>query len=167
MDTSAGLLGNVALYLDHDLALRQRLIDDPSLMPKATEEFLRHDSPAYGLYRTVTRDEVFHGQQLRKGDKAILMFPAAGLDPAKYDRPNEVDIDRTANRHMAFGLGPHRCLGSHHARLIFEISVGEVLRRLPDYRVSGEVLRFKDAGDVYGLCSMPVTFTPGPRSTTA
>lgn len=166
MDTTAGLTGNAALYLAGDPDLRQRLGDDPSLLPRATEEFLRHDSPAFGLYRTVTRDAVFHDQQLHEHDAAVLMFPAAGRDPHMFDRPDEVDIDRTPNRHMAFGMGAHRCLGSHHARVMFQVMIGEVLRRLPDYELAGEVQRFKDAGDVYAVRNLPVTFTPGKRSTT-
>lgn len=163
MDTTAGLTGNVIELLDQRPDLRQRLIDDPSLIPQATEEFLRHESPSYGLYRTVTRDVEFHGQPLRKGEKVILMFPAAGLDPAAFDDPEAVDFERTGNRHMAFGLGPHRCLGSHHARLMFQVMLGEILTRMPDFRISGDVVRFKDAGDVYAIRNLPVTFTPGPR----
>jgi cytochrome P450 len=163
MDTTAGLSGNVIELLERQPELRQQLIDNPSLWPKATEEFLRHESPSYGLYRTVTRDETFHGQALRKGDKAILMFPAAGLDPARFENAEDVSFDRDGNRHMAFGLGPHRCLGSHHARIMFQVMLSEVLRRLPDFTISGDIVRFKDAGDVYAIRSLPVTFTPGMR----
>ncbi len=165
MDTTAGLTGNVIELLDGRPDLRQQLIDNPGLMPKATEEFLRRESPSYGLYRTVTRDTVFHGQPLKKGDKAMLMFPAAGLDPVEFPDPEGVNFEREGNRHMAFGLGPHRCLGSHHARVMFQVMLGEILRRLPDFRISGDVVRFKDAGDVYAIRNLPITFTPGTRST--
>ena len=121
MDTTAGLTGNVIVELDRRPELRQQLIDDPALIGAATEEFLRHDSPSFGLYRTVTRDAVFHGEQLRRGDRAILMFPAAGLDPATFEDPDTIDFVRTSNRHMAFGLGAHRCLGSHHAWIMFRV----------------------------------------------
>ena len=164
MDTTAGLTGNVIALLDQRHDLRQQLIDDPSLWPTALEEFLRHDSPSYGLYRTVTRDAVFHGEQLRKGERVVLMFPAAGLDPNVYPDPDGIDLRRTGNRHMAFGLGPHRCLGSHHARVMSTVMLSEVLRRMPDFRVAGELHRFADAGDVYAIKSLPLTFTPGPRS---
>lgn len=165
MDTTAGLTGNVIELLDQRHDLRQRLIAEPALLPQATEEFLRHESPSYGLYRTVTRDVVFHGQALRQGEKVLLMFPAAGLDPVAFDNPEVVDFEREGNRHMAFGLGPHRCLGSHHARLMFQVMLGEVLRRLADFRISGPVERFRDAGDVYAIRHLPITFTPGRRST--
>ena len=166
MDTTAGLTGNVIVELDRDDALRRRLIDDPASLPRATEEFLRHDSPAFGLTRTVTRDAVFHGQSLRKGERVVLLFPAAGWDPGVFTDPETIDFDRTSNRHMAFGLGPHRCLGSHHARVMFQVMLSEVLRRLPDFRIEGDLVRFEDAGDVYAVKHLPVVFTPGPRSTT-
>jgi cytochrome P450 len=165
MDTTAGLTGNVIELLDQRHDLRQELIDDPSLIPAATEEFLRHESPSYGLYRTVTRDAVFHGQPLAKGDRVILMFPAAGLDPSAFDNPEEISFERTSNRHMAFGLGAHRCLGSHHARVMFKVMLAEILQRLPDFRIDGKVERFKDAGDVYAIRRLPISFTPGLRST--
>jgi cytochrome P450 len=164
MDTTAGLTGNVIELLDQRPDLRQRLINDPELPSEVIEEFLRHESPSYGLYRTVTRDTVFHGQPLRKGDKAMLMFPAAGLDPEKFADPEAVDFERTGNRHMAFGLGAHRCLGSHHARVMFRVMLSEILRRMPDFAIAGPVVRFEDAGDVYAIRNLPVTFTPGPRS---
>jgi cytochrome P450 len=91
------------------------------------------------------------------------MFPAAGLDPAVFADPEAVDFERTGNRHMAFGLGAHRCLGSHHARVMFRVMLEQVLERMPDCRISGEVVRFKDAGDVYAIRSLPISFTPGPR----
>ena len=164
MDTTAGLTGNVIELLDQRADLRRQLIDDPSIMPSAVEELLRFESPSYGLYRRVTRDTVFHGQPLREGDRVILMFPAAGLDPAAFERADEIDFARTGNRHMAFGLGPHRCLGSHHGRMMFRVMLSEILLRLPDFRVSDDVVRFKDAGDVYAIRNLPITFTPGARS---
>ena len=167
MDTTAGLTGNVIEILDTDHALRQRLADDPALIMSATEEFLRHESPSYGLYRTITRDAEFHGQQLRAGERVMLMFPAAGLDPATFEDVEAVDIDRAGNRHMGFGLGPHRCLGSHHARVMFRVMLEEVLRRLPDFRIVGSPQRFHDAGDVYAIRHLQVAFTPGPRSNPA
>jgi cytochrome P450 len=165
MDTTAGLTGNVIVELDARPDLRRQLVDDPALIAQAIEEFLRYDSPSFGLYRTVTRDTVFHGEQLHEGDRVILMFPAAGLDPAAFERPDEIDFTRTSNRHMAFGLGAHRCLGSHHARVMFRVMLQEVLARMPDFRISGPVVRFEDAGDVYAVRELPVEFTPGRRRT--
>jgi cytochrome P450 len=164
MDTTAGATGNTMLDIDRDPKLRKQLLDDLDFIPKAIEEFLRVDGPAFGLYRTVARDEEFYGQPLRKGERVMFMFPAANRDPKMFPDPETIDIKRTNNRHMAFGMGPHRCLGSHHARIFFSTMLREVLTRLPDFTVQRDrVERFHDSGDVYAVRSLPVTFTPGPR----
>jgi cytochrome P450 len=164
MDTTAGLTGNSTLRLAADPALRQRLIDDPSVLDAATEEFLRHDTPTQGIGRVVRRDTEFHGRQLKKDDRVFLMFAAANRDPAVFDHPDDLDLDRPDNRHMAFALGPHRCIGSNFARLMFKVMITELLARLPDFEVSGDVVRYADAGDVYAVKHLHVRFTPGPRS---
>jgi cytochrome P450 len=163
MDTTAGFTGNVLAVLDKRPDLQQQIIDDPSSLSRATEELLRRESPAPS-YRTVTRDAVFHGQQLRKGDRVLMMFGAAGLDPAVFNAPDEIHFERTSNRHMAFGVGPHRCLGSHHARVMFGVMISEILKRIPDYKVAGDIVRFKDAGNVWAVRSLPIHFTPGRKS---
>jgi cytochrome P450 len=163
MDTTAGLTGNSLLRIERDPALRQRLIDEPELMRSATEEFLRHDTPTQGIARVVRKDTVFHGRQLKAGDRVFLMYAAANRDPKTFKDPEEIILDREPNRHMAFALGVHRCVGSNFARAMFKIMVTEVLRRLPDFHLAGEVVRYPDAGDVYGVEHLPVTFTPGPR----
>ncbi|WP_322754189.1 cytochrome P450 [Frankia sp. Cas3] len=163
MDTTSGLTGNVLVRLDEDRALRQRLADSPELLVGATEEFLRHDTPTQGLARIVTRDATFHGRELHAGDRVLLMYAAANRDPAVFDHPDDIDLDRSETRHLAFGAGKHRCLGSNYARVMFRVMMDEILRRLPDYRISGEVVRFADAGDVYAVRTLPIAFTPGPR----
>lgn len=162
MDTTAGLTGNAMLAIDKDPELRRRLIEDPAVLDSATEEFLRHGTPSQGLTRVVTRDAEFHGRQLKAGDRAILMYAAANRDPAVFDRPDEVVLDRPSNRHMAFALGVHRCLGSNFARVMFKTMISEVLRRMPDVHVAGPIERLPDAGDVYAVKHLPVRFTPGP-----
>ena len=78
--------------------------------------------------------------------------------------PDVIDFDRSPNRHVAFGVGPHRCLGSNHARLMFQVMISEILERLPDFEINGNVEYFPDAGDVHAVESLPVRFTPGPHS---
>jgi cytochrome P450 len=163
MDTTAGLTGNAFLRIDADPALRRRLVEDPDVLDRSTEEFLRHDTPTQGLARIVTRDAEFHGRQLRKGDRVLLMYAAANRDPGVFDRPGVIDFDRAENRHLAFGLGLHRCLGSNFARVMFRVMITETLRRMPDIRISGQVERYPDAGDVYAVRNLPVRFTPGSR----
>lgn len=164
MDTTAGLTGNAFLRIAADDRLRERLIGaDAKTLDRATEEFLRHDTPTQGLTRVVTRDTEFHGRELKQGDRVMVMFAAANRDPDKFDRPDVVDIDRPANQHVAFSLGHHRCLGSNFARLMFQVMISEVLRRMPDVQIAGPVERIADAGDVYAVKHLPVAFTAGRR----
>jgi cytochrome P450 len=165
MDTTSGLTGNVLLRLCEDDGLRRRLVAEPALISEGTEEFLRLFTPTMGLARTITRDAEFHGQQLKKGDHAILMWSAANRDPAVFEAPEDLDLHRgNARKHMSFGVGIHRCLGSHFARMMFQVMLDQILRRLPDFQLAGHPERFDDAGDVYAVRKLPVTFTPGTRS---
>jgi cytochrome P450 len=164
MDTTSGFTGNVLLRLCQDLQLRRQLIADPELIKKGTDELLRLYSPTLGLARTVSRDAEFHGQPLCAGDRAILMWGAANRDPAMFDDPDTLDLARpNAKKHMSFGVGIHRCLGSHYAKMMFQVMLGQVLKRLPDFELAGEPERFADAGEVYAVRKLPVRFTPGPR----
>jgi cytochrome P450 len=166
MDTTAGVTGNSIMELDQNPALRQQMIDELDQIPRAIEEFLRKDGPQGGLYRRLTRDVDFHGQPMKKGDRVLMMYWAANRDPDMFPDPETIDTHRTHNRHMTFGLGPHRCLGSHHARLMFGTMLRELLTRLPDFKVvHDQVRRFDDCGGVYAIRYLPVTFTPGKRST--
>jgi cytochrome P450 len=164
MDTTSGVTGNSLLLIDKDPALRQQLIDEIDHMPKAIEEFLRIAGPGGGLYRRVTADAEFHGEQLTEGERVLMMFWAANRDPEAFPDPETVDIHRKNNRHMAFGLGPHRCLGSHHARSMFSTLLTGIFTRLPDFKVDWDnVERFEDCGSVYAVRHLPVTFTPGKK----
>lgn len=166
MDTTSGVTGNTVLLIDQDPKLRQQLIDEVDSIPTAIEEFLRIAGPGGGLYRRVTRDTEFHGEQLSAGDRVLMMYWAANRDPEAFPDPETVDIHRTRNRHMAFGLGPHRCLGSHHARRMFATLLRNIVTRIPDFKVQWDgVERFEDCGSVYAVRHLPVTFTPGKRST--
>ncbi len=166
MDTTSGVTGNSILIIDQDPALRQQLIDEIDFMPKAIEEFLRYCGPGGGLYRRLTADTEFHGQEMKKDDRVLMMFWAANRDPKMFPDPEKVDIHRTSNRHMAFGMGAHRCLGSHHARLMFSTMMREIFTRIPDFEVQWDgVERFEDCGSVYAVRNLPVKFTPGKRST--
>ncbi|MDO8362349.1 MAG: cytochrome P450, partial [Actinomycetota bacterium] len=166
MDTTAGVTGNSLLLIDKDPALRQQLIDNVEQMPKIIEEFLRIAGPGGGLYRRVMRDTEFHGEQLKEGEKVLMMFWAASRDPKAFADPEKIDIFREENRHMAFGLGPHRCLGSHHARMMFSTMMTAIFTRFPDFQVQWDgVERFEDCGSVYAVRHLPVTFTPGTRLT--
>jgi cytochrome P450 len=110
----------------------------------------------------VTRDIVLGGQQLRRNDRLVISWLAANHDEQEFERPDEIILHRTPNRHVAFGLGPHRCIGSHLARLMSEVMVKAILDRIPDYQVDLEgVNEYLGNPSMTGLGKLPVTFTPG------
>lgn len=163
LDTTASLTALSLYHLDVHPELRQRLIDEPTLIPSATEEFLRFTSVNESLTRTVTKDVELGGQQLKRGDFLMISWLSADFDEKVFDRPNEVILDRSPNPHLAFGVGPHRCIGMHLARAMFTVMMRELLTRVPDYRVDRERVRFYQGNpELAGVVTMPVTFTPGP-----
>jgi cytochrome P450 len=142
--------------------LRQQLIDRPELYRTAIDEFLRYFSINRQLSRTVTRDVVLGGQHLRRNDRAIISWLAANHDEHEFEQPERIILDRSPNRHVAFGLGPHRCIGSHLARVMFEVMVRAVLERIPDYQVDlAGVDEYLGNPSLTGLGKLPVTFTAG------
>ncbi|MEE2030631.1 cytochrome P450 [Rhodococcus chondri] len=165
--TTASLVSNSLGWLARNPDVRQRLIDDPSLMDHAVEEFLRYFSPTQALARTVMRDTDFHGCPMKKGDRALLSWSSANRDPQLFDSPDEVDIDRWPNRHTAFGIGVHRCAGSHLGRYMSHALISQVLQRMPDYRVDVDALEpYPRQGVNSGYQRIPATFTPGKRTLT-
>lgn len=147
-----------------DPAVKQRLVDDPELIPKAVEEVLRIDTPNNMMARTAACPVDLGEQHLEDGDRVLLLFGSGNLDEEVFEDPQRFVPDRSPNRHLAFGWGIHKCAGQHFARLEMRIAVEEALRRLPDYRIDGEVPppRIK-AGLFWSLDSLPVRFTPGVR----
>src|SRR5215469_8088267 len=116
IDTTWSAIGSSLWHLARTPADRGRLVAEPRLMPTAIEEFLRAYAPVT-MARLVKEDMHWHGVDMKADDWILLSFPAANRDPAQFDRAGEVVIDRQVNRHAAFGLGIHRCLGSHLARM--------------------------------------------------
>jgi cytochrome P450 len=168
VDTTTSQTALTLLHLGGHPELRQQLIDRPELHRTATDEFLRYFSVNQQLSRTVSRDVVLGGQHLRRNDRVIISWLAANHDEQEFERPDEIMLDRAPNRHVAFGLGPHRCIGSHLARLMSEVMVRAVLDRIPDYRVDlGGVHEYLGNPSMTGLGELPVTFTPGESRGTA
>lgn len=162
--TTASLVTQALVWLYQNPGERQRLIDDPSMIDVAVEEFLRVFSPTQALARTVTRDAEFQGVHLRAGDRALMSWASANRDPRQFDDPDEVDITRWPNKHMAFGLGIHRCAGSHLGRAMARAMIGQVLERMPDYVVGTDgIVPYPDQGTNAGYHSIPCSFTPGKR----
>jgi cytochrome P450 len=168
VDTTTSQTALTLLHLGTHPELRLQLIEHPELDRTATDEFLRFFSVNQQLSRTVTRDVVLGGQQLRRNDRVIVSWLAANHDEQEFDRPDQIVLDRAPNRHLAFGLGPHRCIGSHLARLMSEVLVRVVLERIPDYRVDvGGVHEYLGNPSMTGLGTLPVTFTAGESRGTA
>ncbi|MEY8015671.1 cytochrome P450 [Mycobacterium servetii] len=163
VDTTTSQTALTLLHLGTHPQLRRQLIDHPELHRSATDEFLRYFSVNQTLSRTVTRDVEIGGQHLRKNDRVVLSWLSANHDAKEFDRPDEIVLDRAPNRHVAFGLGPHRCIGSHLARVVSQVMVAAVLERIPDYRVELEGVRqYLGNPSMTGLATLPVTFAPAP-----
>jgi len=164
VDTTTSLTSSALVHLQKDRALRQRLLDEPGLLEPATEEFLRYYPPLASIARTARQDIDYRGCPIRNGDRILVSRHAANYDPTAFERPEEFIVDRFPNRHVSFGLGPHRCPGSHLARLIFHEVMTQVLTRMPDYELDlDRVEPYPDRGLVQGWAALPARFTPGPR----
>jgi cytochrome P450 family 142 subfamily A polypeptide 1 len=138
------------------------LAGDPALMPGAVEEMLRWVSPIKNMARTATRDVVLEGATISAGQEIILLYPSANRDAAVFEKPDDFDIHRSPNPHMAFGFGAHFCLGNQLARLELKVMVDRLLARLPDLHltVDRDALPRREANFISGIEEMPVAFSP-------
>jgi cytochrome P450 len=159
VDTTTALTSAALVHLGRDLDLRARLIDEPDLLATATEEFLRVYPPSRTHARTVTRDVELGGCRLRAGDRVLLGEASACHDAREFADADRFVADRAPNRHLAFGVGIHRCVGAHLARVEFAEIVTAVLERMPDYRL-GEVVEYPNWAAIGGWAAIPVTCTP-------
>jgi cytochrome P450 len=159
LDTTAGALGMMVARFCREPWIADRLRADPSLIPAAVEELLRLDGPFVMIGRTAMADASVGGCPVSSGDKVLISWVAANRDPSEFPRPDDFDLDRASNRHLAFGAGPHRCAGSNLARMNLRIAVDELLRRLDDIRFAdgAEPIRFHG---VYSRSpvAVPITF---------
>lgn len=164
VDTTTALTSHTLAYLGRNPRDRQKLIDNPELLPFACEEFLRYFSPIPALSRTALADTEVNGWEIRKGERVLLAYAAGNRDPEVFDDPEDVKLDRFPNRHIGFGAGMHRCLGSFLARMMFQVMISEVLERMPDYELVEEGLKpYPSIGGVNGWISIPARFTPGRK----
>lgn len=162
-ESTAALIGtSILALLQHPDQLRL-LISAPTLLPSAIEEFLRFDGPFIRQDRVVTADIELDGKLLKAGERVILVLGAANHDPAKFYAPDDLDIRRQDNEHLAFGNGAHFCLGSQLARLEAQISIGTALRRLPGLRLQSDDIQWREHYNHRGLLTLPVAFNPGER----
>ncbi|HSA52889.1 MAG TPA: cytochrome P450 [Yinghuangia sp.] len=164
-DTTTALTAHALEWLSENPEERDRLSRErDELLNSATEEFLRFYTPAVGDGRTFSKDCEIMGVQFKEGDRLWLSWAMANRDPAAFENPDEVDLDRKNNRHASFGLGVHRCIGSNVARTVFKRMVVAVLDRMPDFKCDPEgAEHYTSIGVINGMKHLPATFTPGKR----
>ena len=155
IDTTWSAIGASLWHLAQHPEDRRRLATEPGLMDTALEELLRAYAPVT-MARLVATDFDFHGHPFKEGDWLLLPFPAANRDPAVFENPGQVRLDRARNRHAAFGLGRHRCLGSNLARMELRVALEEWLARYPDFELSDPNAVTWSAGQVRGPRTLPV-----------
>jgi cytochrome P450 len=163
LDTVWSVLSNTLRYLATDAGARRRLATEPELIPAAVEEFLRVFAPA-AVARVTTCPVAVDGVQIGADESVLLAFPAANRDPEIFPDPDAVILDRANNKHVAFGYGPHRCLGSALARLELEVAITEWLRAIPDFELEPGCKIEYSAGQNWGPSTVPVRFPTRPRA---
>jgi cytochrome P450 len=162
LETTAGALGSMMIRFCEEPEIADWLRREPELISRAIEELLRLDGPFISIARTAQRDTDIDGHLIKEGEKVIIYWASADRDVSEFPYPDDFDLDRKANRHLAFGAGPHRCAGSNLARLNLRVALEEILPRLQDLRLASTDIRFHSTFNRAPL-SVPITFTPGRR----
>lgn len=157
VDTTWSSIGSSLWHLATHPDDRDRLIREPELMPTAIEELLRAYSPVT-MARRLGEDVEYKGCPMKAGERVLMNFPGANRDPAVFENPNEIVLDRAINRHVAFGAGIHRCAGSNLARMELRVSLETWLQRIPDFEVSNPEGVTWAGGQVRGPRTIPVRF---------
>jgi len=157
VDTTWSAIGSSLWHLAAHPEDRKRLATEPELMATAVEELLRAYAPVT-MAREVTEDIEYHGCPMKAGDKVLMNFPAANRDPAAFEQPDVVQLDRAHNRHVAFGSGIHRCAGSNLARMELQVALEEWMARIPEFELAeGQEITWA-GGQVRGPRILPVVF---------
>jgi cytochrome P450 len=165
LDTTTNATASSLVELYRHPEIREELANAPledKLWNSAVEELLRFTCPVQGFKRTAREGATIGGHEVEPGQRVYMLWASANFDDDEFDQPNEIDIRRKTNRHMTFGRGIHRCLGSHLARIEVKVMLQQILRRLPDYTVDESALTLhRDVGIAYGYETVPIAFTPG------
>ena len=160
LDTTAGALGQIMIRFCHEPEIPALLRRQPERIHDAVEELLRLEPPFIAIARTATADVEIDGHHIEEGDKVLIYWASANRDEAEFGCPAHFDLERPANRHLAFGAGPHRCAGSNLARLNLRVALEELVRRLDDVRLQddAEPIHFHSVLNRAPL-TVPITFT--------
>lgn len=162
LDTVTASVGCMVSFLAQHPEQRQRLVDDPSRIPGAVEELLRWETPVPGVPRVVAQDVELGGERLEPGEKVTVLLGSANIDDRGFPEPAEIDFERPANRHLAFGGGVHRCLGSHLARLELRVALEQLHERIPDYAIKpGEEPKY--TAGIRAVEYLPLVFSPSEQ----
>jgi cytochrome P450 len=161
LDTTTNAGSHMLYWLARHPEQRRELVADPSRIPAAVEELLRHITPLPTLFRTVTRPLTLHGQDVDEGERIQLSWMMANHDPSEFPDPEDIQLDRSPNRHFSFGVGAHRCLGAALARLELKVLLEEALPRLGEYQVTSPPTLY--SGVTRGIQNLHVSFPPGAR----
>lgn len=157
LDTVTDSLDCFFVYLARHPEHRHALVEQPAILPSAIEELLRWETPVPGVARVAIQDVEVAGCPISKGERVSPLLGAANTDPAEFPDPELVDFQRNPNRHRAFGGGPHRCLGSHLARMELRVALREFHRRIPDYEIRPGV-ELKYTRGLRSVETLPLTF---------
>ncbi len=159
LDTVTATLDCMFAYLSAHTDQRQQIIDDPAVIPAAIEELLRWETPVMGVARVAVADTEMAGCPIHEGDNVMVMIGSVNTDEADLPDADQVRFDREVNRHVAFGGGVHRCLGSHLARQELRVALREWHRRIPEYSVAeGHVLKY--TGGIRSIDYFPMVISP-------
>jgi cytochrome P450 len=165
LETTANAMSFAFHYLATHSDERDRLIREPEILPRAVEEFIRFAGSIHGIPRTVAKEVELSEQTFCPGESVIVNYASANRDAQQFPDPNRCILDRRDNRHLGFGAGVHRCLGSNLARLEFQVGVEQVLSRMPDFALApGIDASFHGNSVTRGYRTIPVVFSPGERS---
>jgi len=160
LETTAGVLGLMFVRFCRQPEIPALLRANPELIPDAVQELLRLDSSFVSVGRTAVRDVELAGASIKSGDKVLIHWASANRDSEEFDEPDAFDPHRERNRHLSFGVGPHRCLGSNLARMNLRIALEELLARLDDIGLADGAEVHYHAGLTRSPLSLPITFTP-------
>ena len=157
-ETTTNLIGNGLLTLLRHPEQLERMRDEPGLLPSAVEELLRYESPSQHTGRIAPQDVEIGGQIIRKGQAVMAIMAAANRDPDQFPDPDRLILNRTENKHLAFGWASHFCFGAPLARMEGQIAFLTILRRLPNLKLAPGPLKWRNNSGLRGLTALPVTF---------